>query len=1126
MPQQEQRLFNPVVIILALSVVVIGLGGGFWLAWQGSDGPQPASAPAIKLVELDAKATPLPKQPGPESDASKQPDKTEPVDSKTGLSGNVIVRGTEEPAVGVTVWGKAESTKKKTRSRIPDGSFQFEDFAPGPWVLWAEGEGYAEVHSSFVALNLATGETKSDVALAVVRSVTLAGRVVSVVGKEIPGAKVQIVAGKNRTGQIVGTPPGKETVVDNTRFGPRVRELASQESDENGLFQFDRLEEGNYNLLVSADGYAMQLFANQPTGDPSITLRLEPESRLEGTVFMSPRRSPVPGATITLRCEASGFPTLHGPIIADASGNYSVRGLPRKFQLKAQATHGKSESARYQVSFSGGKGNYQQNLLIVPERRITGRVISNYRQKPIQGAKLLLTTMDKNQQPASETDAEGQFAFSSPRASNTVKIEGPEGYSHADLEANFEGDETSKDLGTIELSLQSSISGNVVDARSKKPAGHATVRMLPLDRLVSDINEFPGVKTEKDGSFSLKNIPPGRYSLSAEKSGYKTGRFSETKADGTTRPGVTIAPGTVMEGVVIEIAPANVVVVEGSVVTPEGAGIEGASVTLTAYANQTAPQQTKYTDAEGKFQFKNIPVGRYSAEAQHSEYWPGGAENVNAVSGTSLAVTITLQKKDALTISGKVMDGEGNPIEDAGVLALMGTVEMLMSTGILTEDGYISYSVIEGPLDGMWVESQSDDGGTYTLHGLQSGKYLVVCSLSGGVYRLKSIDYRYDVDAGASDVDFQLETLTASILGNVFLSDGQTPCTQFTVEAKPVSSGVFMMLSEITDADGLGEHSFSSQDGSFEISGLVEGLYTVTARSDSDGEATLFGIEVPRGGSSESLRMFLNRGGSIIGTVVGPDERPLQEAVVHLGEVTEQVESDGSFEIGGLQPDEYTVIVSHPNYAAHTREGIPLQEGEPFDMGVVTLGEGGTIEGQVRFSDGQGAGEYVIELESGLGYSGASEESPTNMTQTDRDGYYTLPGVEPGEHDLVLRRIERGGSNVVSPQGRVLQYRTAKVREGQIARVDFVIDEGTRYTGNASSNEGPLSGSTLALYPNFDSDLQGYVALTDQWGNFAFDGVTPGIYEAVVGEFSADGAKLQRVTIPDAPTFEKDLVFR
>jgi hypothetical protein len=320
--------------------------------------------------------------------------------------------------------------------------------------------------------------------------------------------------------------------------------------------------------------------------------------------------------------------------------------------------------------------------------------------------------------------------------------------------------------------------------------------------------------------------------------------------------------------------------------------------------------------------------------------------------------------------------------------------------------------------------------------------------------------------------------------------------------------------------------SFQSADGYFDIPGLPNGFYTIHVTGGNSGEATIFGVQVADGQYPADLDIVLSGGGVIWGYTVDKENRPISGAKARLGEIEKTTDAEGAFAFEGLGPDRYTLVLSHKDYSPTTLYNLTLAEYGEIDLGYVTLSEGGSIDGRVRYKSGDGAGGYIVEVETPEGFPISSmEENENLLARADADGYFTIPKIAKGGYRLILRQTESSRDQLVSSYGRAIQSRLVTVNEGEATKVEFILDEGVEFYGTVHLKGEPLSRSTLALYPKFQSLTQMFLAVTDPWGNYHFVGVPAGNYEAVIAEFSGEDARPVPVSVPEQESYQHDFRF-
>lgn len=249
----------------------------------------------------------------------------------------------------------------------------------------------------------------------------------------------------------------------------------------------------------------------------------------------------------------------------------------------------------------------------------------------------------------------------------------------------------------------------------------------------------------------------------------------------------------------------------------------------------------------------------------------------------------------AASVSGRVVDPEGAPIEGVRV-QLQSAAFGFASTTTGTDGTYAVADLTPGdwrvafepPTGSPFVAEHYDDARTYETQ-------TVVPLASGAAVALN--------DA--------VLVRGNTIAGRILAPDG-TPRPGIEVFASMTAGG--------------GRGGTTGADGTYTITGLADGDYTVSAQSDwAD---NLVGVAYPgttRWAEAELVHvsgattvqlddLSLLAGATITGTVVGPDGEPLANANVRAwsldGENGATTGSDGSYSINLLPPGSYRVSVS------------------------------------------------------------------------------------------------------------------------------------------------------------------------------------------------------------------------
>lgn len=288
------------------------------------------------------------------------------------------------------------------------------------------------------------------------------------------------------------------------------------------------------------------------------------------------------------------------------------------------------------------------------------------------------------------------------------------------------------------------------------------------------------------------------------------------------------------------------------------------------------------TDNEGRYEFQQLPAGRYTITATKSGFVTvsyGQTRPNEAGKPIELADAQVLERADITmprgsVITGRIVDEFGDPIADVGVSALRST-----------------WSNGKRRLQSAGRAAMTNDLGQYRIYGLSPGEYYVSATSRGSQDMMvaeMAMMARVSIAGGpgaeaprsgyaptyfpgtpsgaqaqrltlamgqeAQSIDFGLVPVRlVSVKGTVIGSEGG-PLAGVMVSATPrdASESGFMLLTGSARTD---------QNGNFTIAGLAPGEYTLTARStmtmtSTDGNRTTFVTRMVEGGAAAASQEF------------------------------------------------------------------------------------------------------------------------------------------------------------------------------------------------------------------------------------------------------------------------------
>jgi protocatechuate 3,4-dioxygenase beta subunit len=528
----------------------------------------------------------------------------------------------------------------------------------------------------------------------------------------------------------------------------------------------------------------------------------------------------------------------------------------------------------------------------------------------------------------------------------------------------------------------------------------------------------PTARTDARGAFVLAGIEPGEYVV--------VGR------EGSRAPGIAAVVVEPRSEAAVDLVLSDGGFATGRIVDPDGRRLAG-RVRAEVFDGHGLPSSASdlmsaEARADGTFALGPLPVGALGLAVSAP-----GRERVR-VEATVPARGSTADIGDVvldtgLVVRGRVTDREGTGIPGAAVRAMRRS---------------------GGPSRG---EAESADDGAFVVGGLETGRYEVAAAEPGYA------SARVAADAGGDPVELVLES-GGTIAGRVVDAEGQ-PEGEADVQAQPADA---------SDAHGWGSGYGRADEGegAFALRDLAAGTYVLVARAAGRGGATLRGVRVVAGRTTDVGTITLARGGVVRGTVVDADGEGVPGATVmaerdvnvRTSELSAQTGSTGGFEIRGVPPGTFSVTAEHPAFAAsppQVAEVDPDREPKPLRF---VLHRGGRIEGQALHRDGRpflGGRINTFPLDP-------EADGDTEMAAVGPDGWFTIDHVPPGRRRASLMAytpsspMASGAANVLS----AVASRDVEVREGETATVSFELRD-VVVSGQVTRSGQPVPGVRVSL---------------------------------------------------------------
>lgn len=516
-------------------------------------------------------------------------------------------------------------------------------------------------------------------------------------------------------------------------------------------------------------------------------------------------------------------------------------------------------------------------------------------------------------------------------------------------------------------------------------------------------------------------------------------------------------PGQIQQGV--QVASGRIA---GRVVTADtGRPVQRARVRLNA--PELAGGRGALTDADGVFEFPELPAGRYTLAVSKSGFVTiAYGQRRPLQPGTPLQLSdgqqlrgIELRLPRGSVIAGQVVDEAGDPLPGASVRVLayryaQGNRQLVPAGGATT-----------------------DDRGAYRVWGLNPGEYYV-----------SAIARNFDVGGPGR---------------------GGPP--------GPPAGGGRGGRRTGPGAPGVGGVSLPDPDDAPEQTGYAP---TYFPGVESVAEARPVTVGLGAEALDVSFGVLLVRTSRVSGRVVGEDGAPVSTGNVLLvreGQAigrpgpgagyNSRIQWDGTFAMANVAPGRYLLRVRGDDWDVPQFATMPLTVtgGEMSGLNVILL-PGATVAGTVTFQRSQGLPPDPTQFRVGAPGVDGFSLGPPQTVRVDKDGRFEIQGVAAGAHWLRTQAPRGWAVKSIVADGRDVTDTPVDLRSGQrLTGVAITFtDRLSELSGLVRDGTGtPVTAFTVLAFPD-DASLwvpQSRFVMTarpDQTGRYEMRGLPPGDY--------------------------------
>ena len=452
--------------------------------------------------------------------------------------------------------------------------------------------------------------------------------------------------------------------------------------------------------------------------------------------------------------------------------------------------------------------------------------------------------------------------------------------------------------------------------------------------------------------------------------------------------------------------------------------VRRAQVRATSADTRSARLST--TDADGRFELRDLPAGRWTISAtkggfvtqQFGQRHPfESVEPIDLADGQRFTANFTLSRGSAIT--GRVSDEFGDSITGARVQVLRSQVQQGRRRLVPTANG-----------------AQTDDTGAFRVFGLAPGEYYVAASLqaapadsstnpvsyaptyfpgTGNIADAQRITLTLGTEQ--SGINFVLQPVRAVRVSGTVVDSNGAP-TQALLNLTPAGFG---------DDGGLqlGNPARVLPDGSFTILNVVPGEYVLTVNGRPNGNATPEVASMPVTVGNDDLAgvsIATSKGGTIRGTIVADNNAKVATTNIQVSvqalrpapgnfQPRTQVSSAGTFELNGLigaqvlrvdrLPDGWTVKSIRANGRDITDTALEFRGAEAATVQVVLTNRISEVSGAVK-ANGQPVTSASVVLFPEDAAQWVFPSRRVRMVRVDQTGVFRAQSLPPGERYLAV----------------------------------------------------------------------------------------------------------------------------
>lgn len=447
--------------------------------------------------------------------------------------------------------------------------------------------------------------------------------------------------------------------------------------------------------------------------------------------------------------------------------------------------------------------------------------------------------------------------------------------------------------------------------------------------------------SDAEGKFLFEDVTPGKYYLSAQRTGYINQQYG-AKSSGTAGTPLTLDAGQEMKDLVFKLIPQAMIF--GRVVDEDGEPLPNYSVQALRWTFLNGKKQLQgaggsSSQADGTFVLGGLRAGRYylSADSRANNFTNGVEKSGSRKPEDSYLKTYFPNALDA-TSAAMIDVAEGSEVRGVEIHVRRGRVYEIrgrIDSGA-SAPRYAQLMLFPKSSAGSSFADQRQaqvqgKEGLFQFKNVPPGEYVLQSQFSqletkdptGEFTKAVPLVARLEVTVADQNVENLIVPLTPGpLIKGSFKTEGVDPATQTPGAKAPPSVQLRTLGATIGANVGYSE---SSEDGSFRILGMNPGVvrvYVFNLPENTYVKGIIFGgqdvnnkdLDLSNSSGGEMQIVVSPNGAEVTGTVRDADGKAVPSAVVQIcdksGEVSKTANTDqnGAFDLKGLAPGEYKVF--------------------------------------------------------------------------------------------------------------------------------------------------------------------------------------------------------------------------